>query len=158
MPTTNLEPYLAKHSFFSGLDPADIEEIAGCAKNAAFKAGEYLFKQGENAEFFFVLREGHVVVEVPTARGHSIEISSLGENQILGWSWLMPPYKYQFDCRALKQTKVLEIDGRCLRGKCESNPRLGYELIKRFARVMTNRLQETRLQLLDLYGAPADRS
>lgn len=158
MPTTNLEPYLAKHSFFSGLDSADIEEIAGCARNAAYRAGEYLFKQGENAEFFFVLREGDVVVEVPTARGSSIEISSLSENQILGWSWLMPPYKYQFDCRALKHTKVLAIDGRCLRGKCESNPRLGYELIKRFARVMTNRLQETRLQLLDLYGAPADRS
>jgi CRP-like cAMP-binding protein len=154
----NLEPYLSEHAFFSGLNPEYIEFMAGCAKNVVFESGMYLFKQGDGAEWFYVLREGVVAIEVPAIRGGSVRISTVGTDEILGWSWLLPPNIYQFDARALAKTRALALDGKCLRQKCDEDTDLGYEMMKRFSKVMTERLQETRLQLLDVYGQPKDRS
>jgi hypothetical protein len=76
----------------------------------------------------------------------------LGEGEILGWSWLIPPYNWHFDARAVELTRAIALDGKCLRNKCEQDHDLGYELLKRFAHIMEQRLQATRLQLLDVYG------
>ncbi len=82
-------------------------------------------------------------------------IATLGEGAVVGWSWLFPPYRWSFDARALELTRTVAFDGACLRGKCEADTTLGYELMQRFAAVMLDRLQATRLQLLDVYGQPA---
>ena len=156
METHDLKPYIAEHPFFEGLAPEYIELIAGCAKNVVFEAGSYVFKQATTAEWFYVLRDGHAVVEVPSGRGSSLRVSTLGAGDILGWSWLIPPYVYQFDARAVEKTRAVALDGECLRGKCETDSDLGYELMKRFSTVMTTRLQEARLQLIDMYSTSPD--
>jgi hypothetical protein len=87
-------------------------------------------------------------------RGYTT-LQTVGEGDVLGWSWLLPPYRWRFGARTLQPTRALTFDGKCLRNKCEEDHDLGYELLKRFTFVVTERLEATRLQLLDLYGAPA---
>ena len=82
-----------------------------------------------------------------------ITVQTVREGDVLGWSWLFPPYRWHFGARTLQTTRALAFDGKCLRGKCENDHDLGYELFRRFSQVITERLEATRLQLLDLYGA-----
>ncbi len=82
----------------------------------------------------------------------SVVLQTIGAEEILGWSWLIPPYQWRFDARAVELTRAIALDGQCLRNKCEANSRLGYELLKRVAQVFAERLLATRLQLLDVYG------
>jgi hypothetical protein len=81
-----------------------------------------------------------------------VVIGTLEAGEVLGWSWLFAPYHWHFDARAVGVVRATAFDGACLRGKCDDDPRLGYELMRRFAAVMIDRLQWTRLQLLDVYG------
>lgn len=152
MKTTTLEPIVRSHPFFAGLPDPDVALISGCAKNVYFRPGTTLAREGEAANRFYVLREGRVSLEIPAPQGGSVKVETLDGGEILGWSWLMPPYLWQFDAVALTGVRALEMDGACLRGKCDADPRLGYELMKRFSVLMAGRLAATRLQLLDLYG------
>jgi len=137
---------------FHGLGTDDLTLLAGCAQNVHFGAGEMLFREGDPADTFFLIRHGSVALEmyVP-ARGPAI-IETLEAGEVAGWSWLFPPYRWHFDARALTSVRATAFDGACLRGKCEADPKLGYELMSRFAQVLIERLQWTRLRLLDLYG------
>jgi CRP-like cAMP-binding protein len=148
-----LEPLLADHSFFRDLPPDYIRLLAGCAKNVRFEAGQAIFREGEDADQFYLIRDGRVALEVFTPDRGSASILTLGPGDALGWSWLIPPYKWRFDARAIETTLAFALDGKCLRGKCEEDPRLGYELLKRIAEVIVERLHATRLQMLDVYGA-----
>ena len=149
---TNLEPILKEHPFFSGMGGADIALISGCARNARFKSGETIVKEGDPADEFFLIREGRVAVALPSPNGGRLTIETLDSGEVAGWSWLFPPNFWQFDLLAVASTRALLIDGRCLRGKCEEDPRLGYDLMKRFSRIMVDRLTAVRLQAIDLYG------
>ena len=151
-----LEPILSEHPFFRGLQPGIVELLVGCAANVRFNAGEYLCREGQQADEFYVIRTGKVAIEVFAAPKGSINIQTIGEGEILGWSWLVPPYFWRFDARAVELTRVISLNGKCLRNKCEEDHHLGYELLKRFSHIITQRLEATRLQLLDLYsvGAP----
>jgi CRP/FNR family cyclic AMP-dependent transcriptional regulator len=137
---------------FHGLRPEDLALLAGCAKNVHFEQGRVLFREGDAADTFYLLRHGSVALEtyVP-ARGPAI-IETLEAGEVVGWSWLFPPYRWHFDARALTDLRATAFDGACLRGKCEADPQLGYLLMFRFAGVLIERLQWTRLRLLDLYG------
>ena len=148
-----LEPLLTAHPFFRGLAPGDIQFLTGCAKNARFEAGQVIFREGEDADQFYLIRDGRVALEVFTPGRGSAPILTLGTGDVLGWSWLVPPYKWRFDARAIETTRAFALDGKCLREKCDQDPRLGYELLKRVAAVMAERLHATRLQMLDVYGA-----
>ena len=146
-----LEPLLAEHPFFSGLTQAQLDLLTGCASNTRFEAGQFIFREGEQATKFFVIRHGKVSLEIYAPNRGAIIIATLGEGDILGWSWLFPPFQWKFDARALELTRALAMDGECLRRKAEEDHHLGYELLKRFAAIMEERLQATRLQLLNLY-------
>jgi CRP-like cAMP-binding protein len=148
-----LERILAGHPFFHDLDARHLALLVGCASNVRFQAGEFLFRAGEEANRFFLVREGRVAIEIapPGAAAHTLQ--TVGTGDVLGWSWLIPPYHWKFDARAVEDTRALALDGTCLRTKCETDHDLGYELLKRFAQIMEERLQATRLQLLDVYGA-----
>ena len=137
---------------FHGLPADDLTLLAGCAQNVHFDAGAVLFREGDAADTFFLIRHGSVALEmyVP-ARGPAI-IETLEAGEVVGWSWLFPPYRWHFDARALTPIRATAFDGACLRGKCEDDPKLGFELMSRFAQVLIERLQWTRLRLLDLYG------
>lgn len=147
-----LEPLLAAHPFLQGLAQEDIKFITGCAKNVRFKAGEMLFQEGGEANQFYLLRSGRVALEIYVPGRGSVAIQTVEEGDLVGWSWLFPPYTWKFDARSLELTRALALDGKCLRAKCEAEPRLGYELMKRISRVITERLEATRLQLIDIYG------
>jgi CRP/FNR family cyclic AMP-dependent transcriptional regulator len=124
--------------------------IGGCASNVHFKSGDFLYHEGDEANNFFVLREGKIAIEAFSPKRGAITIQTLTSGDVLGWSWLFPPYHTHFAAKALEATRAICLDGKCLRDKCEEDHDLGYELMKRFSAVMIQRLQATRLQLLDL--------
>ena len=150
IPTT-LEPILARHPFFRGLEPEYLKLIVGCAANVLFPPGQIIYRADEEVDRFYLIRAGRVAIEIYHPPRGSITIATLGEGEILGWSWLIPPYRSVFGARAIEQTRAIGIDGRCLRTKCETDHHLGYELLSRFAPILVKRLESTRIQLLDLY-------
>ncbi len=151
----DLKNILSSHPFFKSLKEEYLALVVGCASNVRFEAGKTILREGEEANDFFLIRAGKVSVQLMTPNKGPVIIETLSEGDILGWSWLVPPYTWHFDAKALELTRVIALDGKCLRNKCESDHSLGYELMKRFADIMIKRLESTRLQLLDLYG---DRS
>jgi CRP/FNR family transcriptional regulator, cyclic AMP receptor protein len=130
-------------------------EIAGCARNCVFPPGEQIMREGDPADTFYVIREGAVALETAVPGRGSVTLQTLHDGEILGWSWLVPPHRTAFDARSLGTTHAIGFDGACLRGRCESDPALGYDLLKLMATVFAERLQDTRLRLLDLYGRGA---
>jgi CRP-like cAMP-binding protein len=147
-----LERILVEHSFFAGLAPRHVELLLGCASNVRFDAGQLIFRHGEEANQFYLIRQGRVALEIYAPQRGSIIIDALSDGEVLGWSWLIPPYHWQFDARAVELTRAIALDGKCLRKKCEEDHDLGYELLKRFAHLVGERLEATRLRLLDVYG------
>lgn len=136
----------------AGLDPRLLDLIAGCGRTARFAAGELLFRAGEPADDFFLIRHGAIALELPVPQREPVTIETLHDGELLGWSWLFEPHRWTFDAHAVQDTTVVGFDGACLRGKCETDHELGYQLMRRFAAVLVDRLQATRLQLLDVYG------
>lgn len=147
-----LERIIAEHPFFAGLDPEFVALMVGCASNVVFKAGTYILKEGESADTFYLIRAGKVAVEVVAPQHKPIIVSTLEVGELLGWSWLMPPFQWTFHARAVSDVRAIALDGKCLRTKCEENHDLGYEVLKRFAKIIEERLEATRLQLLDIYA------
>jgi CRP-like cAMP-binding protein len=149
-----LERILAAHPFFHDLAAAHLALVVGCASNVRFDAGRFFFRTGEEANRFFLLREGAVALEAAAPGKPPLVVQTLGGGEILGWSWLVPPYQWMFDARALEPTRAIALDGKCLRTKCEADHDLGYELLKRTAHILWDRLEAARLQLLDAYAPP----
>lgn len=147
----SIEQYLPEHAFFAGLDEQAIALMAGCAVNVHFRPGELLFREGEAADTFYVIRQGRVAIEMrlPT---EGVVLDSARDSDVVGWSWLIPPYRWTFDARATQDTSAIAFDGACLRGKCDADPALGYALLQRVVQVMAQRLHSARVRLLDLYG------
>jgi CRP/FNR family cyclic AMP-dependent transcriptional regulator len=147
-----IKDYLPEHPFFKGLDPELIEFLAGCAKNVHFKEGEIIFREGDKADTFYVIRKGRVAIQVhhPAGGGQIFDTADAGD--VVGWTWLVPPYKWIFDATASEDVSAVAFDGECMRGKCEDDCAVGYALFKRVALVMYERLEAARMRLLDLYG------
>jgi len=148
-----LEPTLAEHPFLQGLAPRHLQLVRGCAFNVRFAAGQYLFYEGDQANKFYFIRQGKVAVETQSVEKGAFTLQILGAGEVLGWSWLVPPYRWHFDARALELTRAIALDGKCLRAKCDDDHDLGYELLTRLVHLMEQRLEATRLQLLDLHGS-----
>ncbi len=136
----------------SGLAEADRELVAGCGRIRAFSAGELLFREGEPADAFYVIRHGRLALRTHVQGRGDVTVETLGPGEIAGWSWLVSPYVWHFDGRVLEDGSAVEFDGACLRDKLEADPRLGYDLMRRFAAMILDRLQQTRVQMLDVYG------
>ena len=147
-----IEALLHDVPLFEGLTPGEFELIAGCGSNVRFREGELLFRDGDEADTFYVLRHGSVALETFVPARGAVTIETLESGEVVGWSWLFPPHRWHFDARALSLVRATSFDGACLRAKCESDPRLGYDLMSRFAQIVIERLQQTRLRLLDVYG------
>ena len=145
--------YLPDHPFFAGLDEPTLALLAGCATNVSLAAGDFLFREGDPAARFFVVRRGRVAIELHDPAVGTVVIDTADAGDVVGWSWLVPPYRSIFDARASEATGVVAFDGLCLRGKCEDDAHLGYELMQRVTQVMSERLVAAQVRLLDLYGA-----
>ncbi|MGE3842309.1 MAG: cyclic nucleotide-binding domain-containing protein [Vicinamibacterales bacterium] len=147
-----LERVIAEHPFFAELDTEYTRLLVGCASNVRFEAGAYVCREGDEASQFYLVRKGRIALEVFAPQRKPIIVDTLETGDILGWSWLVPPYRWRFNARAVDQTLAIALDGKCLRTKCEANHDIGYELLKRFALIMERRLEATRMQLLDVYS------
>ena len=149
-----IEELLAEVPALQALAPEHRDTIAGCAHNRVFEPGERIMREGDPADAFYVIREGTVALETVVPGRGPVILQTLHGGDLLGWSWLVPPYRTAFDARAVVTSHAVSLDGACLRGKCEADPALGYDLLRLLSTVFVQRLQDTRLRLLDLYGEP----
>ncbi|MDH3752923.1 MAG: cyclic nucleotide-binding domain-containing protein [Acidimicrobiia bacterium] len=151
----SISDLLGSHAFFEGLAPDAIDLISGCGQNVHFEPDASIISENDPADVFYVLRTGRAAIEIATPRQGQLTIETVGPGEVLGVSWLLPPYRWTFDVRAVEPTSAIALDAACLRGKCDDDPAFGYEMYKRFAGLVRDRLQATRLQLVDLYGNDA---
>lgn len=147
-----LEQEIAASPVLAGMEPAHVQLIAGCGRNVQVPANKYLLREGEPADTFFLIRRGAVALEVHRPGHGGLVIETLAPGDAVGWSWLFAPHRWQLDARTLETCHLIALDGACLRGKCEDDHELGYQLMKRFASDLVDRLSATRMQLLDVYG------
>ena len=138
---------------FAGLGQPFLELAAGCARNVVFDADDYLFHAEDPADWIYLIRHGRVALEITTPHQGAVQFETVGEGDLVGLTWLLPPYRWGYDARAIELTRALALDASCLRNKCETDHNLGYEILKRFLPVLVQRLQAARLQMLDVYGA-----
>ena len=148
-----MDEHLARQRFFSDFPPSFAKRIAGCARNARFGAGDYLAREGDRADTFFVITAGEVALEIAVPGKSPVVVATLGAQEVVGVSWLVAPYCWLFDARAVQDTRAICIDAKCLRGKCDADHDLGYEMMRRFLPVLTERLHAARIQILDVYGS-----
>ena len=147
-----IEALLVEVPAFEEMTSEHLALIAGCAVNRVFEDGDLLAREGDPANTFYVLRRGDVALEIHIPQRGALVIETLHAHDLVGWSWLVPPYRTQFDVRSVGTSHTIAFDGGCLRGKCEQDAVLGYEILRRFAPVIVERLQATRLRLIDVYG------
>jgi CRP/FNR family transcriptional regulator, cyclic AMP receptor protein len=152
--TRALDAVVLEAPVFAGIDGAYAAQLAGCARTAGWEQGELLFREGDAADTFYVVRRGRVALELFIPNRGPLTVETIEAGEVVGWSWLFPPYRWHFDGRAVAPVRAIAVDGTCLRGKCDDDPGLGYELMRRFSQVMLERLQATRLRLADVYGSP----
>jgi CRP-like cAMP-binding protein len=151
-----IEELLGDVPALQALAPEHRDTLAGCACNQVFERGARIMRQGDPADAFYVIREGRVALETVVPTRGAVILQTLEDGDLLGWSWLVPPYRTAFDARSMGTTHAIAFDGACLRGKCEADPALGYDLLKLLSGVFVERLQDTRLRLLDLYAKQGD--
>jgi CRP-like cAMP-binding protein len=152
VPQQHLDELLRRLPFFAGMTDDELDLIAGCGRNVHFAEGETILRQGDPADTFYVIRHGSVAVGNFVPPRGEIVVEAIHDGEILGWSWLFPPYRSHFDARAMTDVRATQFDGACLRGKCEDDPAFGYSVARRFSHVLMERLQWTSLRLLDMYG------
>ena len=148
----SLEELLDEAPALRSLSAGQRATMAGCARLRVYEPGTMLLTEGRPADELFLIRRGGVAIETEVPGRGPVTLETLGEDEIVGWSWLVPPYRTAFGARAVEQAHVIAIDGACLRGKCERDPELGYDLLKVVATTFVRRLEDTRLRLLDLYA------
>lgn len=147
---------LAQHPLFAGLDREIMDLLGGCAKNVHFADGDYLFQVDEPADTFYLLRAGNVALELRMPGRGRLTVQTVPSGHVVGASWILPPHRWRFDARAIGAVRATSIDAACLRKKCDDDPRLGYQVMQRFLPIIAERLQTTRMRLVDLYAPPAD--
>ena len=137
-----------RHPFLEGLSKEFLSGLADCAMPVEFHEGEYIFKEGDPANRFYCLMDGGVDLVASEGLASEKVLQSLHGGDLLGWSWMCPPFTWKFDARATEKTHAVFFYATRLRERCEENPALGYELMKRISVVMMDRLDATRRVLL----------
>ena len=148
----DIQTLLGETPFFEGMSKDHLETMAGCGKLVHFKPGDFLLREGDEAETFYLIRNGEVAIESDMPGSGPLSVARVGAGGVTGYSWLFPPHRNQFDSLAMTDVSALAMDGVCLRGKSAADHELGYQLMKRFAQVAVDRLQATRRQMLDVYA------
>ncbi|RLK50150.1 cyclic nucleotide-binding protein [Alkalispirillum mobile] len=154
MTKAQIKQMLADQAFFEGLDDAVLDLLAGHAGEKSLDKDEVLFERGDPASHFYLLQDGRITIEVPAIEGPSLEVQNLEAGEILGWSWLIPPFRWSFQARAEAPTRLVEFDGETIREQCEKHPELGYIVLKRFASLMSERLDAARRRMMDEWNPP----
>jgi CRP-like cAMP-binding protein len=135
------------------MNRAQLGVLIDCAMAVHFKTGETILREGEFANRCYLIETGKVVVESVGSVGEPLAIETIGAGDLLGWSWMFPPYVWQFTARAVEPTTAIFFYGAILREYCEKDHSLGYELLKRISAVMVQRLQAAHKQMISLYSS-----
>jgi CRP/FNR family cyclic AMP-dependent transcriptional regulator len=153
--TIEREPLAARvalHPFLAGMNRAQLGLLTDCAMATHFKKGEIILREGEFANRFYLIESGKVVLESNVGFGEPLVVETISAGDLLGWSWMFPPYVWQFSARAVEPTTAIFFYGTILREYCEKDHSFGYELLKRISAVMVKRLQAARKQMLSLHA------
>jgi CRP/FNR family transcriptional regulator, cyclic AMP receptor protein len=137
------------HAFLNGLGPRHLMLLASGVKSVRFGAGDYLGRDGETAKAFYLIQSGHVALEMHARDRGAVPVQTVGPGEVVGWSWLVAPHCWRFDCRAVDAVQALAFDAEWLREKCDQDHELGYQLLKHLVTVMASRMTATWQQLLE---------
>jgi CRP-like cAMP-binding protein len=151
MPESSIKTHIAASEFFSGLAPDFVDFLAAHATTRRLAEGEIVFRYGERADRFYLVTTGHVSVDVPAIAGPALELQDLGPGAVVGWSWLIPPHRWSFEAHATTRAEVVEFDGAAVLAHCDENTRFGYELLKHFAALMSERLAFARQKMMEAW-------
>jgi CRP/FNR family cyclic AMP-dependent transcriptional regulator len=150
--TESMATRVALHPFLAGMNRTQLALLTDCAMASHFKAGQVIMREGELANRFYLIESGKVVLESGEGFGQPVVVETIGAGDLLGWSWMFPPYVWHFTARAAKPTEAIFFYGTILREYCERDPSLGYDLFKRMAPVMLRRLQAARKKMLSIHA------
>jgi CRP/FNR family cyclic AMP-dependent transcriptional regulator len=140
---------ITKHPFFDGMKQDQLAALVEGAKEVQFRPGDILFREGEPASLFYLIQTGKIAVESRKPGGMAV-VQTLTAGEVLGWSWLFPPFCWHFQARAVEPSQVIMLSGTHLLTAAERDHDFGYELMKRVSRLVISRLQATRKLLLEL--------
>lgn len=146
--TGELFEAIAAHPFCQGLDEHQLSVLGENAMLVNFAKGDLIFREGDIANRFYLIREGKVALETSRRDNEPFLIQQIGAGEALGWSWLFPPFYWNFDARAAEPTKAIFFYGTWLRECCEEDPALGFALMKRMSKIVIGRLQSARRKLI----------
>ncbi|MEJ2742134.1 MAG: cyclic nucleotide-binding domain-containing protein [Gammaproteobacteria bacterium] len=144
--------FVREHTLFNGMPSEQVDFIAGCGQLRRFAKGDYLAQENDAAEFFYLIIEGRVVIETHQLHGSATPLLTVNANELVNWSWLIPPYRHRFDARALTALRTVALNGTCIRKKCDIDPKLGFDLLRRLSAVIISSLHNAQFQLLDVYS------
>jgi CRP/FNR family cyclic AMP-dependent transcriptional regulator len=150
--TETIATRVALHPFLAGMNRAQLALLTDCATATHFKKGQTILREGDFASRCYLIETGKVVLESPGKFGEPLVIETIGAGDLLGWSWMFPPYTWQFTARAIEPTTTIFFYGTTLREYCEKDHSLGYELLKRISAVVVKRLQAAHKQMLSVYS------
>ncbi len=151
---TNIREYLGSHEFFAGMSDSGLDFLSNKAETRQLNRGDALFVQDDVASHFYVVISGEVSVQIPALYGPPLVVQNLSEGAVLGWSWLIKPYKWAFEARAETDAEIIEFDGKAILAQCDAEPAFGYEVISRFAHLMSERLEAARQKMMDNWAGP----
>ena len=151
-PGPDLVREIGEHPLFRGLDTAFVHAVAVDAAEQRFEVDERLATEGTPADIFYLVIEGKVALEIGAADQPHLTVETVGAGEVLGWSWLVPPHRWRFDARAVKATRTIVLQGEVVRQTLAHHPTWGYLFLIRFMPVLADRLENTRVQLLDLHA------
>ena len=149
MSNQSITEYLSAHEFFCEFSDDSLKFLCECSSTREIKKGQILFLQGEHADKFYVVRSGLISIQMPAIMGPTLEIQTVDEDQVLGWSWLISPYRWNFQTKAEEDSELLQFDGVAILARCEQEPKFGYELLKKFAGLMSVRLNAARQKMMN---------
>ncbi|GII21447.1 Crp/Fnr family transcriptional regulator [Planosporangium mesophilum] len=149
---------LAAQPFLAGLSPEHLRQLSYLASRTVIHTGSRVFSEGSRADRFWFVNRGRVELSTHVPGRGDVVVETLGPGAVLGWSWLFPPYQWHFDAYAVETTFAVRMDGFGVRRLCDADHELGYQLIRRFMQVAVDRLQKTRMRLLELYAVRSEIS
>ncbi|PYK10379.1 MAG: Crp/Fnr family transcriptional regulator [Verrucomicrobia bacterium] len=148
-----LEEVIAGHPFCDGLEQKFLTPLRDCASLRRFGSQQEIFQEGGEADHFYLILSGKVMLETSVPHDGVVPIQTLGAGEALGWSWLFPPYQWCFTAKTAAPTDVISFAAPFLRQHVERNSDFGNELLWRLTKTLIQRLQSTRQTLVQLYAS-----
>ena len=146
----DLLTFLRQHPLFQSVEPGCATWLASCAKPMNYAAGDFLLQTGKPADHLFLIVKGRVSIEAPPVGDKgAIIIQTLADGDTVGWSWMLPPYTWNLDARALEKVEAIAIDAAKLRERLDTDPVLAAKMYRRFSEVMLQRIHSMRKLLYD---------